>query len=201
MNIKYGLSLCIIGLILGLAVLSADRAISGPKVLGNQEVVRFHVLANSDSAYDQTVKHKVRDAVISHLTPLLQDVTDAHAAKKVVMDQREKLQAAADAVLAAYGAPYRATVIDGHWQFPIKAYGDLVLPAGDYEAVKILLGEAKGSNWWCVLFPPLCFIDISNATAAKLPANGQEKPQTQAGNGKIEFKSKVMEWISEANFR
>lgn len=195
---KYGLGLFIIGLILGQAVFSSGPAVPGSKILGSQEVVRFHVLANSDSAYDQIIKHKVRDAVVSHLTPLLQDVTDAHTAKKIVTEQREKLQAAADTVLAAYDAPYRARVIEDRCQFPLKAYGDLVLPAGDYEAVKILLGEAKGSNWWCVLFPPLCFIDINNATAAKWPADGQE-PRTQAGAGQIEFKWKIIEWIREAN--
>lgn len=158
-------------------------------------LIRFHVLANSDSVKDQAVKLKVRDAIVSYLTPYLKDVSDATVARQIIMEQHDCLIHIAQQVLIANGANYSVQIEHGIFEFPIKTYGNLTLPAGKYEAVRVLLGNAEGKNWWCVLFPPLCFIDVTNAAA--IPAGnsiGKESNQTDG----IEFKWKIAEIWSEA---
>jgi stage II sporulation protein R len=150
-------------------------------------LIRLHVLANSDSKEDQALKLKVRDKVIAYLAPLLGAAEDTRAARSIVAGQRENLIQVAKQEILANGANYAVNIQLGTFDFPVKTYGDLVLPAGKYEAVRVLIGEAQGSNWWCVLFPPLCFIDITNATATK---------SSQETNRQVEFRSKLVELLS-----
>lgn len=124
-----------------------------------EQYVRLHILANSDSLQDQQVKLKVRDAVVAYLTPYVKDVGDAQTAKAIIADRQTEIVLLAQKIAAEHGAAYPATVEIGSFAFPVRTYGRLVLPAGDYQAVRILLGDGAGQNWWCVLFPPLCFID------------------------------------------
>lgn len=162
------------------------------------DLIRFHVLANSDSEADQQVKLKVRDAVIAYLSPYLSTVTDIGEARSVVEEQRGKIQEIAETVIAENGFCYPVTVQTGVFAFPVKVYGDFALPAGKYEAVRILIGNAEGKNWWCIVFPPLCFIDITNA-AAILPERGESQALVAADdNDKIVFKSKIMELLQNA---
>ncbi|WP_378952010.1 stage II sporulation protein R [Pelosinus sp. sgz500959] len=154
------------------------------------ELIRLHVLANSDSPADQQLKLKVRDAVIAYLAPYLEHITKKSAAEQIVLDHRKDLIEVATQVVTMNGANYPIELQFGVYDFPIKSYGNLVLPAGKYEAVRVLIGNGEGKNWWCVLFPPLCFIDITNATA--MPAkNLTDHIENQ--EVKIEFKSKIAE--------
>ena len=156
----------------------------------NEDLIRLHVLANSDSVDDQKLKLKVRDAIIDYLAPYLEHVTTKDAAKKIVIEHKDKIIAVGKQVVAMNGADYPVDVQIGMFDFPIKSYGSLVLPAGRYEAVRVLVGSAEGSNWWCVLFPPLCFVDITNAVA--IPEKGTQGNSEQQ-DIKIEFKSKIAE--------
>jgi stage II sporulation protein R len=159
-------------------------------VTAKGELLRFHVLANSDSPRDQQLKLYVRDAVIQYLAPYFDAVDNADSAKAIVLAHREELEALSERVLRLHGADYKVKVKIGVFQFPIKSYGELVLPAGKYEAVRVLIGNAQGHNWWCVLFPPLCFIDITNATAAGIKSDvGPDDGRT------VEYKSKLLEII------
>ena len=128
----------------------------------NGDLIRLHVLANSDKPQDQQLKLKVRDAVIAYLAPYLGKAESTEEARSVIHSRKAEIIAAAQGVVKEKGAAYSVDLQEGMFEFPVKAYGDLVLPAGKYEAVRILLGDAQGKNWWCVLFPPLCFIDAAN---------------------------------------
>jgi len=161
-----------------------------PVACGKENLIRLHVLANSDSTADQELKLKVRDAVIAYLAPYLEGVIEKTAAEQIVVEHKQKLITLATEVISANGATYPVDLQVGMFDFPIKSYGNLVLPAGKYEAVRILIGQAEGKNWWCVLFPPLCFIDITNATAIPGKVLTDNKEQQ---NEHIEFKSKIAE--------
>jgi len=168
-----------------------------PVSCSNKDLIRLHVLANSDSVADQQLKLKVRDAIIEYLAPYLEHVTTQSVAKEIVLKQKDKLIDIAKQVVTMSGTDYPVDVQIGMFEFPIKSYGNLVLPAGKYEAVRVLVGRAEGSNWWCVLFPPLCFIDITNVVAIPtktLEENGEQRDL------KVEFKSKFAElWRQSRN--
>lgn len=160
-----------------------------------EDLIRLHVLANSDSPADQQLKLKVRDEVIAYLAPYLDHAATKSAAKEIVLEHQEDLIEVANEVIRRNGADYSAQLQIGMFDFPIKSYGNLVLPAGKYEAVRILIGKGEGKNWWCVLFPPLCFVDITNATAASVKKSSDAAENQE---GKIEFKSKIAELWKES---
>ena len=137
--------------------------------------LRFHVIANSDGAYDQTVKLKVRDAVLAMVTPELSRCGSPQEAEAAVKAKKEEIEAAAEAVLAAYDVDYGAKVAIGESLFPTKSYGDITLSAGSYRAVRVILGEGKGKNWWCVLYPPLCFVELNDDVAVAVRSENTTK--------------------------
>jgi len=157
-------------------------------------LIRLHVLANSDSPKDQKVKLMVRDAIVQYLSPKLKDVKSNIIAKQIVMDNKAKLTEISKSVLLENSFSYPVSIEVGVFDFPVKSYGDLTLPEGKYEAVRILLGEAKGANWWCVLFPPLCFID-DNKMGGKLPNVFQEenKDDGTTDQSTLKLKLKLLE--------
>lgn len=159
-----------------------------------KQLIRLHVLANSDSEQDQAVKLKVRDAVVEYMAPYLSDVKDASAARQIVLSHQDTLMNIAKQVLIANGASYSVQLEIGYFDFPVKSYGNLTLPAGKYEAVRILLGNAEGKNWWCVLFPPLCFIDVTNAAA--VPVGSSDRTGSSQTTD-IQFRWKIAELWSE----
>ncbi len=158
----------------------------------NGDLIRLHVLASSDSAADQAVKLQVRDAVIAYLTPYFAGIHSADAAHQIIENHKPELLAVAQSVVNKSSHPYGVQIETGVFQFPIKSYGNLVLPAGKYEAVRILLGEAQGKNWWCVLFPPLCFVDGTQATA--VPAMVKQVGSGDHERRSVEFRWKIAEW-------
>lgn len=131
----------------------------------NKKVIRFHVLANSDSNLDQTVKLKVKDNVINYIHPLLEKSSSLDESRKILNENKEEIISIANKTLKENGQDYVATAELAKQQFPVKSYGNIVFPSGEYEAFRILLGKAEGKNWWCVMFPPLCFVDVKNAVA------------------------------------
>lgn len=126
------------------------------------QVIRFHILANSDSEQDQTLKLEVRDEVLKYMDPRLKNSKSIEESKKILQENNEKVKAIALNVIKEKG--YNYTVKSGmvNENFPVKSYGDLIFPAGKYEAYKIIIGNGNGHNWWCVMFPPLCFVDITH---------------------------------------
>ena len=119
-------------------------------------VVRLHVLANSDSEADQTLKLQVRDALLAVTSPLLEDCHSQTEAIDTLSPALEKLKATAEAVVKEAGYDYAIHVELGKEEYPERVYETCCFPAGTYVSLRVMIGEAEGQNWWCVLFPPLC---------------------------------------------
>lgn len=127
--------------------------------------LRLHIVANSDSPADQTLKLQVRDAIVEYLTPLVQGAADSTEAANIVTGELTNLERLATGICANAGYTCQAEV--GTFNFPAKRYGHILLPAGEYPALKLNLGAAAGHNWWCVVFPPLCFVDECGEITAR----------------------------------
>ena len=140
---------------------------------------RLHILANSDSAEDQAVKLKVRDAILELTEEGVLQCHNKEDAKAYMQAHLEEIVARADEVLQEENFPYRATAEIGRFDFPDKTYGDVTYPAGEYDALRIKLGAAEGQNWWCVMFPPLCLVNMEDT------ADSQE----------VEYDSVILEWL------
>lgn len=125
-----------------------------------EDLIRFHVIANSDSDKDQAIKLKVRDAVLENIVPYLQKSQSLDETRGIIRDKTPEMINVAEEVLRENGVGYGAQASLGQHVFPTKYYGDFSLPAGEYEAFRIVLGNGSGANWWCVMFPPLCFVHI-----------------------------------------
>lgn len=123
------------------------------------EVLRLHVLAHSDSAFDQAVKLQVRDAILQTGGAHMRAARNGADAAALAMEDAAALLAAARAVLQAQGCTYGVRLCMGTYPFPARRYGESVYPAGDYRALRVVLGDGAGANWWCVLFPPLCILE------------------------------------------
>lgn len=132
------------------------------------QLIRFHVLANSDSNQDQELKRAVRDAILKDVSPRLAVSQSLEESRQILKQVRPDMESIGRSVVKKWGKDYSVRTEYGHFSFPTKSYGSLVLPAGDYEALRVVIGEGQGSNWWCVLFPPLCFIDINQSTAVQV---------------------------------
>lgn len=126
----------------------------------SNNVFRLHVIANSDSEEDQNLKYIVRNSIIEYVNS-----STAGASSKeelISMLDLDKIRNIAQSTVYENGFSYSVTVELGHFDFPTKNYGDVSLPAGFYDALRVKIGKADGKNWWCVMFPPLCFVDVSS---------------------------------------
>lgn len=130
------------------------------------EIIRFHVIANSDTDKDQELKLKVRDEVIKFLTPLLDKSSSIKESRKILKNNDKKVIDIAKKVIKENGYNYSVESELSRENFPEKIYGNIVLPQGEYEAYRILIGKSAGQNWWCVMFPPLCFVDVTKGEVA-----------------------------------
>ena len=160
--------------------LAADRAEL------RENVLRLHVVAASDEAEDQRVKLKVRDGILACLAPELDRVTDPEEAKALVENLLPRLTEAANRVLEQEGNDHRANVSLATEAFPLREYDTFALPAGVYHALRVEIGPAAGRNWWCVVFPQLCYGDLST-DSDKTSSLSDELMDTITGNHKIRF--------------
>lgn len=135
-------------------------------------VFRLHVLANSDSAEDQALKLKVRDSLLNHMNDICSNCTTKEEAISLANENKKNFQQIAEQTISENGYNYPVKINIDNFYFPTKNYGDITLPAGFYDALRVEIGEAKGKNWWCVMFPSLCFIDISSGI---VDSDGKEK--------------------------
>lgn len=137
--------------------------------------LRLHVIANSDTEYDQGVKLAVRDAVLAVMNES-GGPESFDGAQAAVLQNGGALQAAVDTTLAAFGAEYSGTLYLGDALFPEKVYSDRVYPAGTYKALRVVLGEGGGQNWWCVIYPPLCLGEFQGRNLSEIQDAANEKP-------------------------
>ena len=166
-------------------------------------VFRLHVIANSDTKEDQDLKYKVRDNLIEYMNSLCKDVTSKEEAIKISKLHEEDFLNIASNTIKENGYSYPVTIEFGNFSFPTKDYGDISLPAGYYDALRVKIGEAKGQNWWCVMFPPLCFVNVSSGIVPedskeliKQELNDEEYSiVTKEDNSNIQFKIGLIEWF------
>jgi len=176
----------LIALLWGMWSLHAQRALA-------DRVVRLHILANSDSEADQALKLKVRDAILSRAEKILKGSDDREAAERALRAELPALEAiAAEEIWAeGYDYPVRAELTET--EFPTREYDNFTLPAGKYLAVRIVIGDGAGHNWWCVVFPPLCAETTANfsqtAMAAGLSESDVKLVTEENGGYVLKFKS------------
>lgn len=133
-------------------------------------LIRIHVLGNSNSEADQSLKITVKNAVVAYLAPQLKCSQSLDESRDIIQENMSQITQIANETLTQQGSTDTVTLQYGTFAFPVKYYGSFSLPAGNYEALRILIGEAKGRNWWCVLFPPLCFTDSNVESTTTDPA-------------------------------
>ena len=193
----YNLKFFEIALLIGLAVFLT----SGALALRTQDeladkVVRLHVLANSDSGEDQALKLQVRDVVLERATAILEQSADRREAESCLRGQLLELERIAAEKIAAEGYDYPVTVNLENTDFPTKEYDGFTLPAGEYLALRVIIGEGKGQNWWCVVFPPLCTAASADVPASALAVGFSEEEVsliTEENQGYV-LKFKAVEW-------
>ncbi|MGG2017406.1 stage II sporulation protein R [Bacillus sp. S10(2024)] len=139
----------------------------GPVVIP-KEAIRLRILANSDSKEDQELKRKVRDEVKAQIDGWVAELKSFEDARRVIQSRIPELEQTVAKALKREGSKETFTVqFNKNIKFPTKVYGNFIYPAGEYEAVLVTIGKGEGANWWCVLFPPMCFLDFSSGTAVK----------------------------------
>ncbi len=138
----------------------------------SERIIRFHILAEDDTKDNQSIKLKVKDAVIAYLNPYMKNITETAEAEQVISEQIPELERIAKSVLKQEGAAYGVSVGLERSYFPLRVYGDIALPPGEYNSLIIRLGNGEGHNWWCIVFPDLCFVD---STYTVVPDESKEK--------------------------
>lgn len=156
--------------LLGMILLTNENRPVKPETSYDPDsLIRLHVVANSDSAADQALKRKVRDEIVRRVAPEFTGAGNVEAARVIARTNLKNIGEIAAGAIKAEGEEYPVNVELDKFSFPTKHYGPFVLPAGDYEAVRVVIGAGGGANWWCVLFPPLCFVDMSKVAEPTRP--------------------------------
>ena len=153
----------------------------------SNDLIRLHVVANSDSEEDQTIKLRVRDAVTGYLQEKMSHITDKDAAMAFLQQHIDRLTELANQVLTELGVSDRAEITLTKETFPTRQYDTFTLPAGVYESLRIRIGEAEGRNWWCVVFPSLCFQAVGEDFTDTAAGAGFDEPLTGALEGEAPY--------------
>ena len=202
-NKKVKNSLILIFLLFLYVFICAVSYVSAVSTDLKESVFRLHVIANSDSETDQALKYKVRDNLIQYMNNLCIDVTDKQEAIDLASSHLDDFRKIAEDTIFENGFDYPVAVEIGNFSFPTKNYGDVSLPAGLYDALRVKIGAAQGQNWWCVMFPPLCFVNVSSGI---VPAESKEQMKqdlndeeysiiTNVDSSQIKFKFGLIEWF------
>jgi stage II sporulation protein R len=164
-------------LIFLLMVITISAVMNPPS--DNKNLIRLHVIANSDSHEDQELKYQVRDQLLSSFEDIFQEAQTIGEARALINGNLDDLEGIALKEIKRQGFDYPVKASLGTASFPTKAYGDLVYPAGEYEALRVVIGEGSGANWWCVMFPPLCFVDVSSGVVSEDEGNDNLKETSE----------------------
>lgn len=169
-------------------------------------VFRLHVIANSDSKEDQDLKYIVRDKLLDYMNSICKNCESKQEAISIAQENKDTFEQIAIDTIKEQGYSYCVKINIGNFEFPTKTYGDISLPAGYYDALRVEIGEANGQNWWCVMFPPLCFVDI---TSGVVPDESKELMEdnlseeefaliSDQSNNEIQFKFKLLEFFANS---
>lgn len=176
--------------------LNKTRVLDYDKV--KDSLIRFHVIANSDNEADQNLKLKIKNKVIEYLYDKLNNSQSLEESREIIQSNMSAVKNIASGIVKENNYNYDVNVELGRENFPEKSYGNIVLPQGNYEAFRIIIGSGEGRNWWCVMFPPLCFVDESKAEVKY--DETEEKLEKQVDNcekNKVEIKFKIVEIIED----
>lgn len=183
----------------GLTLVAGVWSSASQSALAGQ-VLRLHVVANSDSDSDQTLKLAVRDAILAQASPLMENLSDPQQAEAALTPHLEELARAGQQVLEQAGCNHSVSVcLDTLW-FPTRNYDSFSLPAGNYRALRVVIGEGKGQNWWCVVFPPLCLASVTEEVVDAAAEAGLSEDQISlitGQDGEYVLKFKLIEWWEE----
>jgi stage II sporulation protein R len=167
-----------------------------------EEIIRLHVIANSDSPEDQQLKMEVKEIIVNDLREAMEDADSIEKAREVIVGRLPEIENLAEEKMRQEGYDYTAEATLGECYFPVKEYGDLTFPAGEYEALRVKLGASEGRNWWCVMYPTLCFVD---STYQIVPEESKEKLKSSLtheeynslldGGEDVTYSWKIVEWI------
>lgn len=164
-----------------------------------QDLIRLHVIANSNLPQDQELKLKVRDAVLLETKRILGDITGKEQAYTLLQHNIQALERCAQEEVLANGFDYPVQIRMGSYLFPDRDYGDLLLPEGRYDAVRVEIGAAQGDNWWCILFPPLCLAELEGTSSNLVKVNQKENTGEEAGRSFV-FRSKLWEQVAQTRY-
>ncbi len=170
----------------------------------SNSVFRLHVIANSDSDEDQALKYKVRDNLLIYMKEICTNCSSKQEAINIASQHLDEFKQIALQTIKDEGFLYNVNIEIGNFEFPTKEYGDITLPAGLYDALRVKIGSAQGKNWWCVMFPSLCFVDISSGV---VPEESKEDLKNSLSdeeyslisnnsNYEIKFKFKLLEFFA-----
>lgn len=188
-----GLALLSIGAFSIFLVLAIQSKVTSDTAFA-QNLIRLHVIAHSNSPNDQNLKLAVRDAVLEETKHILDKTETKEAAYALLRENGDRLQERAQEVVFAAGFDYPVHIKMGNFDFPFRNYGNLSLPEGAYDAVRVEIGNAVGDNWWCVLFPPLCLAELEGAQ------DNLVKVEEKASGPKLVFRSKLWEHVAETRY-
>lgn len=173
-NSKIGIVLILSILLFLYTIVCAISYVEAVSTDISSSVFRLHVIANSDSDEDQSLKYKVRDNLLTYMNNICKDCNSKEEAIRIVSEHQEEFRQVALDTIKNEGYSYNVKIEIGNFEFPTKHYGDISLPAGFYDALKVEIGKAEGRNWWCVMFPSLCFVDVSSGI---VPEESKEELQ------------------------
>lgn len=172
----------------------------------SNSVFRLHVIANSDCAEDQSLKYLVRDNILEYFHKITDNSSSKEEIIKIASEHLQEIQQIAEETIYENGYNYNVEIEIGNFDFPTKTYGDISFPPGYYDSIRIKIGEAKGQNWWCVMFPPLCFIDT---TSGVVPDESKELIESNLSEeefrlisedtSSVKFKFKIVEVLQNLN--
>lgn len=193
----------IVNLLGGCALRQSDTSLD-LRELSYEEIadklIRFHVIANSDSEEDQALKLKVRDEIIDRMSIKFECAESLDEAREILISSIEEVNNIAREVILEEGFDYDVNTMLSNENFPDKIYGDYIFPQGNYEAYRVIIGSGEGQNWWCVMFPPLCFVDESKnvVDSKKLDENianieATNEQDSNDNSKKVVFKFKIVE--------
>ncbi|PQQ66153.1 stage II sporulation protein R [Acetivibrio saccincola] len=191
-------------------ILKSDSKSAKSELADN--LIRLHVVANSDSPEDQELKNLVKDEIIKYMKDELKGVRDINKSREIINNNLKYIKSIAEDEIKRQGKNYNVNVSLGYYPFPTKAYSDISLPAGVYQALRVSIGEGTGENWWCVLFPPLCFVDATHGVVSEsfkedleeIVENDKDRyyifasEKSDAKEISIEFKFKFVEVLKDS---
>lgn len=173
----------------------------------SEKLIRFHVIANSDEEFDQELKIKVKDNIINYIFPKLKDSKSIEESREILSNNNKQILKIAEKTIKENGYNYSVNSTLDRENFPEKIYGNITLPQGEYEAYRVIIGSGQGKNWWCVMFPPLCFVDVTKGQVSDKETEETMKrvldddEYTEISNkndkNKIKIKFKIVEIIKD----